>query len=182
MQTLFSPANLFNAFRLGISFALWAQQSCWFYLSTQRQSVFYHSSDLKTASTSTRRLSDARPRYIFRDFFKSTFVSVWPFETKRRLPEPADPAEKSDCDTDPRQRRIRETGRGAHAWHTSPFDLMAIPRMWWHLLRSINGCLIMSMMTPGRNTPVFHQGHNLKYSIHVWQIHHRNVLCLERDC
>lgn len=40
----------------------------------------------------------------------------------------------------------------------------------------------MSMMTPGRNTPVFHQGRNLKYSIHVWQIRHRNVPCLERDC
>lgn len=104
------------------------------YLSTRRQSVFYHSSDLNPASTSSRRLSDAHPtprdKFLWTFFFKSEVrFHLWPFETKRRLPEPAEPADKSDCDTDPRQRRIRETGRGAHAWHTSPFDLMAIPRM-----------------------------------------------------
>lgn len=38
------------------------------------------------------------------------------------------------------------------------FDLVAILRMCEHLLRSINGSLIMSLMTLSRNTPAFHQG------------------------
>lgn len=151
------------------------------YLSTRRQSAFYHSSDLN--STSSRRLSDTRPRYIFWGLFLKALSFPFGPLKQRGASQSPQIQRRSQTVTQIRDKgELGRRGRGAHAWHTSPFDLMAIPRMWWHLLRSINGCLIMSMMTPGRNTPVFHQGHNLKYSIHVWQIHHRNVLCLERDC
>lgn len=124
---------IFSASRLGISSALWARQSLLFYLSARRPSLFNHSSHFSPASTCSRRWSDANSTpcdafalfFIFREF-----ASVYgDLKTKRRLPEAEDPAVKSDCDTDPRQRRIRKTRRGAHAWHTSPFDLMAIPRM-----------------------------------------------------
>lgn len=126
MQTLFSAANLQRfspRYQLCI---VELDKALVLFIRSPAIVCFIAHPASTPVSTCSRRRSDvnSKPRDTF-----AVCLSLQPSQAKRRLPEPEDPADKSDCDTDPRQRRARERRRCAHAWHTSPFDLMAIPRM-----------------------------------------------------